>query len=133
MVYGRAFFPLERAVGVVPGDKRTTHLTAKRVKGDFVYRWKSVVTGGDGAKKAAFDQLTFKALLISAAELRKVSGDYVASLNEEGQVAQRVLQGMTGQQPLMEIAKNLSAQFPQRFRNAESALEVVARLSKAYS
>ena len=48
-------------------------------------------------------------------------------------MAKRVLQGMTGQQPLMEIAKDLSTQFPQRFRNAESALEVVARLSKAYS
>ena len=133
LVYGRAFFPLERAVEVVPGDKLSTHLTAKRVKGDFVYRWKSVVTSADGTRRAAFDQSTFKASLISAAELRKGSGDYLPSLSREGVVAQRVLNGMTGQQPLMEIAKALTAEFPDRFINAESALEVVARLSKAYT
>lgn len=133
MVYGRAFFPLEHAVDVVPGDSLSTRLTVRRVKEDYVYRWKSEITGADGTRKASFDQSTFKASLMSVAALRKGNADYLPALAEDGLVAQAVLQGMTGTNSLMEIAKVVAAQFPDRFRNAESALEAVARLSKIYA
>ncbi len=133
MVYGRAFFPLEQSVQVAPGDRLATRLTVKLVKDDYVYRWKSLVTGADGAKKAAFDQSTFKASLRSAAELRKSSADYVPSLTEEGQVAHAVLKAMADQKPLLDIAVAIAGEFPGKFRTAEDALEVVARLSKTYT
>lgn len=133
MVYGRAFFPLEEGVPVEPGDRLCTQLTVRRVKDDYVYRWRSRIDGADGRKKAAFDQSTFKGSLLSVAELRKGSADHMPVLSEEGRVTQAILQCMTGERPLIEIAKAMSIQFPARFSNAEAALDVVARLSKAYT
>jgi protein arginine N-methyltransferase 1 len=133
MVYGRAFFPLEQPVDVVPGDKLTARLTVKLVKGEYVYRWKSEITRADGVRKAGFDQSTFKASLLSPAQLRKGSADYVPSLTEEGRVAHAVLQGLASQRPLMEIARAIADSFPRKFRSADDALELVARLSKTYT
>ena len=133
MVYGRAFFPLERSIHVIPGDRLTTRLTVKRVKDEYIYRWQSLVTNNVGSKKAEFDQSTFKASLKSATDLVKGSADYLPALNEEGRIVRAALQCMSGDLPLMEIAKTIAAQFPIRFRSTEAALELVARLSKTYS
>ena len=133
MVYGRAFFPFEQPVQVVPGDRLVTRLTVKLVKGEYVFRWRSQITGCDGTPMAAFDQSTFKAALMSAAELHKGSADYVPTLSEDGRVARAVLEGLAAQQPLMQIAEGIAGEFSAKFRTVEDALQAVARLSRSYT
>jgi type I protein arginine methyltransferase len=132
LVYGRAFFPLERAVNVQPGDRLSVQLSVRLIKGDYVYRWKTRVLKPQGTVVADFDQSTFKAKVQSLPDIRKSSSEYRPSLTDDGQITLAALQGMSGGAPLLEIANDLVQQFPARFTNAEAALDVVARLSRAY-
>lgn len=132
LVYGRAFFPLERAVDVIVGDRLMTTLSVRNVQGDYVYRWKSRITSADGSVKASFDQSTFKAELLDPAKLRKGSADYTPALGIEGQVARAVLQGLSESRPLKEIAQSMAVAFPQKFSTTEQALVAVAKLSQQY-
>lgn len=132
LVYGRAFFPFERPTDVVPGDKLSCLLSARSVQGEFVYQWKSQITGADGSPKASFNQSTFHSLLLDPATLRKGSADYVPSLNEDGQVIRAILQAMSQGRSLRTIADALMVDFPSRFASSEKALAEVASLSKKY-
>jgi len=133
MVYGRAFFPFEQPTEVAPGDRLLLQLTLRQVKGENVFRWKSHITGASGATKSRFDQSTFKATLIHRDTLRKASADYVPTLNADGHAAKAVLQAMAGRKNLQQIADQLAADYPEKFKTADVALEVVSRLSKAYT
>lgn len=132
LVYGRAFFPLERALDVVPGDKLETVLSVRNVKGDYVYRWKSRITATDGSPKASFDQSTFKATLIDRASLHKAGADYTPALTLDGQVVHAALQEMAKGHALKAIAESLANSFPQKFATTDLALAEVARLSQKY-
>ncbi len=132
LVYGRAFFPFERPVDVVPGDSVRTRLSVRLFKGTHVYRWDTRITAADGSVRARFEQSTFKAQPASIAELRKAGADYVPTLNTDGQVAKVVLEAMTGGKRLQEIADALLAHFPDRYKAPSQALDEVSRLSQKY-
>lgn len=133
LVYGRAFFPLEQPVQVVPGDTVRMRLSVRLFKGSHVYRWDTRITTAEGSVKASFEQSTFKAQPASIAELRKSGADYVPTLNSDGQAAKAVLDAMTGGQSLKEIANNLLTCFPDRYKTPSQALDEVSRLSQKYS
>ena len=132
LVYGRAFFPFEHPTTVAPGDTVRTRLAGRLVKGSYLFRWDTLITGADGTAKARFEQSTFKAQPINPAELRKASADYVPVLNQDGQITQAVLQAMAAGQRLQEIADALATRFPQRFKTPAQALDQVSRLSQKY-
>lgn len=132
LVYGRAFFPLEHPVEVVPGDIVQTRLAAHLVKGSYIYRWDTRVHAGNGAVKSRFEQSTFKARPASAVDMRKASPNYVPALNADGQTVKVVLEAMTGGQKLQEIAETLMSRFPLRFKTAAQALDEVVRLARKY-
>ena len=132
LVYGRAFFPFSQTIDVAPGDQVHTRLAVRKVKGDYVFRWDSRILAADGTQKVRFEQSTFKAHPINPAELRKSSADYVPVLNEDGQIAQAVLQAMASGQRLQAIADALMLGFPQRFKTPTQALDQVTRLSQKY-
>ncbi|MGK7901701.1 MAG: hypothetical protein AB4352_09845 [Hormoscilla sp.] len=54
-------------------------------------------------------------------------------LNEEGKIAQLILALMSEGKPLGEIARELTAQFPDRFPSWKVALPRVGEMSKKYS
>lgn len=132
LVYGRAFFPLEKPVEVEPGDNVRTRLAVRLFKGSYVFRWDTRITGNDGEQKARFEQSTFKAQPTTIAELRKAGADYVPSLTEDGQVARAVLEAMAAGQRLQDIADTLLERFPSRYRTPAQALDEVAQLSRRY-
>ena len=132
MVYGRAFFPLGQAVQVLPGDKLTTHLTVKRVKGDHIYRWKSQVQGADGRIKASFDQSTFKARLIPVEQLRKAAVDYVPAITAEGEVLRFILDQIAQALPLKDIAVAVASTFPAKFANTDLAMQETVKVAQKY-
>lgn len=133
MVYGRAFFPFEQPTEVAPGDRLQVQLTLRHVKGENVFRWKSQLTSSSGVTMHRFDQSTFKGALINQDTLRKASADYVPTLNADGLVARAVLEAMAGGTTLQQIADNVTLRFPDNFKTADAALEVVSRLSKTYT
>ena len=132
LVYGRAFFPLERPVAVQPGDHVHTRLAARLFKGSHLFRWDTRISAADGSLRARYAQSTFKAQSTSISELRKAGADYVPALNEDGKVASAVLGAMTGGQRLQEIADALLARFPERYKAPSQALDEVSRLSQKY-
>ena len=132
LVYGRAFFPLERPVDVEPGDQVRTRLAVRLFKGSYVFRWDTRITAADGSLRARFEQSTFKAQTTTVAELRKAGADYVPSLTEDGQAARAALEAMASGQRLQDIADALQQRFPARYRTPAQALDEVARLSQKY-
>lgn len=132
LVYGRAFFPLERPIDVAEGDQVRTRLAARLVKGIHVFRWDTRIVGADGDLKARFEQSTFKAQPPNPAELRKAGADYVPELNADGRAARFVLEAMAQGQCLQDIADALVSRFPDRHRTPAQALDEVAQLSRRY-
>ena len=132
LVYGRAFFPLERPVAVQPGDHVHTRLAARLFKGSHLFRWDTRISAADGSLRARYAQSTFKAQSTSISELRKAGADYVPALNEDGQVVAAALAAMDGGRNLQAIADTLTARFPDRYRTPTKALDEAAKLSQKY-
>lgn len=132
LVYGRAFFPLERPVAVQPGDHVHTRLAARLFKGSHLFRWDTRISAADGSLRARYAQSTFKAQSTSISELRKAGADYVPALNEDGQVVAAALAAMDGGRSLQAIADTLTARFPDRYRTPTQALDEAAKLSQKY-
>lgn len=133
LVYGRAFFPLERPVEVEIGDRISTRLTVRLVKGDYVFRWLTRIHGNNGMVKAHFDQSTFKALPINRADISKISADHVPVLGPQGLITHLALQAMQEGKALRDIADLLAIRFPQRFKTSAQALDEASRISRAYA
>ena len=132
LVYGRAFFPFERPVDVVPGEMVRTRLAVRLFKGAYVFRWDTRVTAADGTVKVHFEQSTFKSQPIPLSKLHKARADYVPTLTANGQVTRMVLGAMAGGKRLQAIADDVFARFPERYLQREQALDEVSRLSQKY-
>jgi type I protein arginine methyltransferase len=135
LIYGQAFFPLERPVELEEGDQATVRLRADLVEGEYVWRWDTTVTSGgpSGSPKASFQQSTFQGMDLSPETLRKRRDDFEPTLSVEGQIDAAVLTEMAQQRPLRDIAALLADRFPGQFSTPKAALDRVAALSVKYS
>ncbi len=133
LVYGRAFFPLEQAVGVEEGDQVDARFSGHLVAGKYVFRWDTRITGRDGAIKAEFKQTTFKDRPLSPAQLGGASPSHISQLGIDGRVDLLILQGIAAGESLGTIAQTLQAHHPERFPDAHAALNQVVRLSARYA
>ncbi len=86
LIYGQAFFPLYEPVALVPGDEVLVELSANLVGGDYVWRWRTRVTGGTESRKpkAAFDQSTFFGDVLSPSQFRRREGRLYTSSQRRG-------------------------------------------------
>lgn len=132
LVYGRAFFPMQRAVAVEAGDRMRTRLSVNRVQDEFVYRWDTTIDGADGARKARFAQSTFRMQPGHHAQLRKSHAEFTPTLDERGQANRFILQQMDGSRSLRAIAMDLTARHGDLFPDFDHALAAVARLSQKH-
>jgi type I protein arginine methyltransferase len=135
LIYGQAFFPLERPVEVEEGDLVSVQLRADLVEGEYIWRWDTTIAASEEGSppKATFQQSTFEGLDLSPGTLRKRREDFVPRLGLDGQIDAVVLGQMAQGQPLRGIANELAARFPARFPNERQALDRVAALSVRYS
>ncbi len=135
LIYGNAFFPLQRPVALAAGDSVSIRLHANLVCGDYVWRWETRVLGqGDQTRvKADFRQTTFKGMPLPQERLRRLSSEYTPELGADGEVDRLILSLMDGTRPLTEIARQLSEQYPDGFDTADGFLERVRELSLRYS
>lgn len=133
LIYGSAFFPFSTPVPLAACDTVSAILQARLVREDYVWRWNTRVQDCSGQSKAHFEQSTFLGVPLSPARLRKRAGTHVPTLNEDGKVDRLILACMSENLALADIARRVSAQFPNRFTTWQDALARVAELSEKYS
>jgi protein arginine N-methyltransferase 1 len=130
LIYGQAFFPLEHPVEIARGDRITLSLKADFVRNNYVWRWDtSIITGENSEPRASFKQSTLYGVPLSPGQLRKQSATYKPTLTEAAKVRSFILQSMTGNNSLEEIAVRLAECFPQRYADWQSAFDDVAAVS----
>jgi type I protein arginine methyltransferase len=135
LIYGSAFFPWPRPVDLAADDAVTLKLSAHLVGEDYVWSWDTRIADRAGAErvKADFRQSEFFGAPLSPAKLRKRAASHVPELNEEGRIDRLILALMNDGKSLGDIARELSAQFPERFARWQDALTRVGELSVRYS
>ena len=134
LIYGQAFFPLSQPIALKEGDVVKISINADLVCDDYVWRWHTIASeAGSKRIKADFKQSSFFATPLSSPQLRKRSGAYLPTLNEEGLLDSFVLKQMQGKQSSSEIAKQLLERFPERFTSEVDALTRIGELAEKYS
>jgi protein arginine N-methyltransferase 1 len=132
-VYGALFLPWSDPVELAPGDQVAVELSADLVGKDYVWRWSTTVTAGDGRQpKARFRQSSFLGEPLSSAGLSRRHPEHVATLGDEGRVAAFVLGAMTGAVSVGDIARELAVRFPALFADEAAALAQTASLVDRY-
>jgi protein arginine N-methyltransferase 1 len=134
-IYGQAFFPLREPIAVTAGDGVTLGIEALLVGEDYVWRWRTQVTGADGALKASLDQSTVQSVPLPLSLLRRREASHRAALGIEGEIDRFVLTQIDGQSTLTEIAERVVERFPGEhgISDLHEAFQRVARLSEQYS
>ncbi len=135
LVYGHAFFPLEQPVPVEAGDTIHVDLRAKAMAGDYVWRWRTVVSRGSTAdgSMAQFDQSTLLGDILSPDRLRRATATHVPALNDEGAVELFILSRMKEGIVAGDIATQAAAEYPGFFDGWEDAFRRVADICARYS
>jgi type I protein arginine methyltransferase len=134
LIYGQAYLPWPRAVSVRAGDTTALQVRADAVGDDYIWSWDcSIHLGRESNGPISFSQSGFFSEPLAAEKLRRTADAHVPTLNEDGQVDLFILQRMNGGQSLGEIAEELQAAFPQRFREVRTALTRAGVLSKTHS
>ena len=132
LLYGSAFCPLSTPVPLAACDTISVVLQARLVHADYVWCWNTRVQDRSGQIKAHFEQSTFLGVPLSPARLRKRAGTHVPTLNDDGKVDRLILECMSDNLTLADIACQVSVQFPNRFTTWQEALARVAELSEKY-
>ena len=132
LVYGRAFFPLERAIEVAAGDRIDARFSARLVSDKRVMRWNTRIGDAEGRERARFEQSTFRARPVDRAALERTAAEHVPQLGREGRIDLSILGAMAQGQPLSRIATDLQQTYPQEFPTAAKAMARAARLSFKY-
>jgi protein arginine N-methyltransferase 1 len=133
-IYGQMFFPWAEAVPLQAGDTIGFDLRADPVGEDYLWTWTSEVRrGGDSARGVArMRQSVFNALPISLDALRKRAPSFAPGLAPAGALTLRALEGMRAGKTVGELASELQAENPRRFRSLDDAHGFVAELSERY-
>ena len=133
LIFGNAFFPWPEPVAVRAGDRAHVVLRAKLISGHYVWTWDTRVESAQGEARAAFRQSQFFGALLSPAKLRLQSASHVPRLKEEGEIERFILQRMSEEVALGEIARELATLYPTRYGQWKDALSRVSELSVRFS
>jgi|SRR5580700_222210 protein arginine N-methyltransferase 1 len=130
-VYGAAFFSWLEPVRLAIGQNLCVELEAKLVESDYFWRWTTQIESAEkkGETTASFEQSQLQGAMLSLAKLRKLASDYAPHLSAEGLIRRRALELMDGRASLEEIARRLTAEFPERFARWQKALTFAAAIS----
>ncbi len=130
-IYGSMFLPWQEPVTLVAGQTVQVQLQAKALEDDYFWRWITQIgTPGQTGKIAIeFDQSLLQGAVLSPAKLLKRSSKYIPQLSEEGLMRRRALELMDGRASLEEIARRMTAEYPQRFARWEQALTFAGAIS----
>jgi ribosomal protein L11 methyltransferase PrmA/PRMT5 arginine-N-methyltransferase len=134
-IYSSMFLPWPEPVRLTAGQTVRVHLHAKLMEDDYFWRWVSRIEapGQVGKIAAEFDQSVLQGAVLSPANLLKQSSKYIPQLSEEGLLRRRTLELMDTATSLEEIARRLTAEFPERFAKWQQALTFAGAVSSENS
>jgi type I protein arginine methyltransferase len=133
--FHRAYFPWLEPVVLESGDRVSVSLKADLVAGEYLWRWNTVILSKSNPSlvKAEFEQSDFLGKPVSPRRFRKLAGDYLPTLNEDGCIDRFILNSMNGKISLGELTRRVAERFPQSFKGGQEALTRIGRLSEKYS
>jgi len=132
LVYGNAFFPLEKPLVVKKGERLRTKFSVKLIGDEYIYSWISEHFDSEGKSLSRFKQSTFNSRPISQRKLAFSSPDFIPELNQSGAISLEVLLAVKQKMKTGDIAEKLLAMFPERFENARHALDTVLKIMQKY-
>jgi protein arginine N-methyltransferase 1 len=133
-IYGSIFLPWTEPVPLAEGQSVRVDLEATLTESDYHWRWTTQIDSADGAGPARrLEQSQLAGAVLSLAKLRSSASDYVPQLSPEGRLNRRALELMDGRNSLEEIARRLTAEFPERFARWQQALSYAAKRSQEHS
>jgi len=135
LIYGQLFFPFQEPLSVLPNQTITMDLRADPIGGDYIWQWTSYKTSAALPEEVErlYHQSSLFSKVLSPERLKKMSDQYIPSLNEGGVVHMRALELMNSRRPLGRIAETIAAEFPKRFPSSDDALAFVGDLSARWS
>ena len=132
LVYGNAFFPLEKPISVKKDERLLTKFSAKLIGDEYVYSWISEHFDRSGKSLVKFKQSTFNSRPISQRKLAFASPDFIPELNQDGKVTLQVLQAAQQKMKVADIVEKLIGAFPERFSNRQHALDAASKIIQKY-
>ncbi len=133
LVYGSAFFPFERPLDLLAGDRLHVDLKATLVGDEYTWVWNTRLVGADGVGRVSFEQSTLQGAPITAERLRQRADHHRPVLNDRGRLDAFVLGRMDGNRSLAAIAREVTERFPEAFTGLKAAMTHVGDLSVHYS
>lgn len=133
-VYSSAFFPWLEPMPLAEGQNVSVDLEAKLLEKDYFWRWTTQIESAErlGEIAVRFEQSELQGRMISPTKLHKSASDYIPRLSEEGRLQRRSLELMDGNASLEKIARQLTAEFPERFARWQQALTFAASASREH-
>ena len=134
LIYGNGLFPFSQPIEVVEGDRVEVTLRADFIRDDYVWRWdtKLFSAGESVAPKMSFKQSTFFGAPLSPEQMRKQAESYKPALDQRGEARSFIMELMTGENSLADIAERLTERFPQRYVDRQDALNEVTAVSREF-
>ena len=134
-VYSAAFIPWLEPVPLAAGQKICVELDARLLGEEYFWRWTTQIESAErpGETVARFEQSRLQSAVVSLPKLHKRASDFVPRLSSEGLIRRRALDLMDGSASLEEIARRLTAEFPERFAKWQQALSVAGEASAVNS
>jgi hypothetical protein len=122
-------------VALAEGDEVHLALRADRIGNDYVWTWRTRVTGGGSPAliKAEFEQSTFSSWPLSRRWMENRRSDHMAALNPTGQADGLILQAMAAGMAFGDIAEELAKRFPTQFETGTRAFAHVSELADKYA
>jgi protein arginine N-methyltransferase 1 len=132
LVYGNAFFPLERPVEVLEGDEIHCSLRADLIGSRYVWTWRTAIQSRRSGP-VEYTQSTFYSTPLGTRDVAAQESRHTPRLASEGRLLRAALELMDGSRNLEVIADELERVFPGRFNEWDSAIAWVRQLSREYS
>jgi type I protein arginine methyltransferase len=132
LVYGQAFFPLEKPVRLTEGAGAQARISADLVNGHYVWSWAFEALSEDGTEYR-FRQSSFKGDILSKNRLAVRASTFRPPPGKAQEVDSQCLMLFDGQRTLEAIADELQERFPGHFSDSQAAFDHVAALSARYN
>jgi type I protein arginine methyltransferase len=135
LIYGQYFFPFTEPLPVQAAEVVAVDIRARLVGDDYVWQWTTEWTpsGPQRGRPVRYQQSSFFGTPVSPARLRRIEQAHRPVLNADGRLERTVLEGMTGGQTLVELARKIAAAHPKRFADEKEALAYVSELAVRFS
>jgi protein arginine N-methyltransferase 1 len=133
-IYGQMLFPWPRAESLAEGDTVTYDIRADAVGGETIWTWTTEIRGrgAEPGEVRRTRQSTFGSLFFSPETLQRRAATHAPKLSSTGELALQVLESMRTGKTIGQLAGDLHAAHPGRFRTVEDAHGFVAQLSERY-